>query len=107
MWVIRKADTFEMKKRESSGIRGQEEAGFRTHADSEGLVGVQEQINAGLLLGTPDITLPSKLTPKIWSIVSSHPPERRIFNTPYQWLSYAFGSVNGACLFWAEKPDTT
>lgn len=74
--------------------------GFRTHADNESLIKVKDQVDATLVLETPDITLPSQLTESIWWVVSSDAqPEERLLDMPYQWLSYAYGPVNGACLF--------
>jgi hypothetical protein len=76
---------------------------FRTHADNEGRIKIKNQSDESLLLRTPDIVLPGQLASKIWSVVSAHPPEQHVFDTPYQWLSFAFAPSNGACLFFGKK----
>jgi hypothetical protein len=81
-----------------------QQPGFRTHADNKGLIEVQGQDGTELIFETSDVTLPSKLADSIWWVVSSDAQlEERVFDMPYQWLSYAHSPVNGACLFLGEK----
>jgi hypothetical protein len=80
------------------------QAGFRMHADDEGLVQVNDPSGTGLVLETPDITLPGGLGHEIWWVVSSDElPEGRVFDAPYQWLSDAHAPPHGACLFLGQR----
>jgi len=84
-----------------------QQPGFRAHADEEGVFQFKGTPNTGLVLETPDITLPDGLAHEVWWIVSSHrPPEGRSFDAPYQWLNEAHAPVNGACLFLGQSTET-
>jgi hypothetical protein len=81
-----------------------EQPGFRTHADNNGLIKVEGQDGTEMLFEAPDVTLPNDLANRIWRVVSSDAqPTDRVFDMPYQWLSYAHSPVHGACLFLGQK----
>jgi hypothetical protein len=81
--------------------------GFRAHADEDGLVQVKDREGVPLVVEAPDILLPENLAQESWTVVSAHqPPESRVFDTPYQWLSKAHAPANGACLFLGQGPST-
>lgn len=80
--------------------------GFRMRADEDGLIKVPRQIDAELLMETPDIAMPGKLAHESWSAVSAgSPPEGRVFDTTYQWFSYADAPHSNACLFLGKRAE--
>jgi hypothetical protein len=78
---------------------------FRIRADGE-----EKEIQSpggdagGLVLATPEITLPESLDHKIFTIVSEEAsPEVHVVDIAYQWLNYVNGPSNGACIFLGKK----
>lgn len=81
-----------------------EQPGFRSRAEVDRPIAPQPGSLGKLLVETPDINLPASLNHGILSVISTDmAPEARVFDSPYQWLSDAYGPAHGACLLLGKK----
>lgn len=82
-----------------------EQPNFRPFADMDGKI--QSTFEHGALIATPDIAIPARWRNTRWFLLSeNNPPELFRANASYQWLNYAHGPVNGACLFFGALPNS-